>query len=86
MLCTCIGILYRVVHNRRNFQVRDLWEVALTPREITRALEPSLGIAISIVNPNFSFSVSGTMNVQPVMFLVDIGSALTILHRDTWKM
>jgi len=67
------------------FKSGTFGEVALTPREITRALEPSLGIAISIVNPNFSFSVSGTMNDQPVMFLVDTGSALTILRRDTWE-
>ena len=85
--------MHRVVYNRRNLQARDMrvpWggcrnprEVAVTPREVTKELKPSLSIAISIVNPKFSFSVSGTINDQPVMFLVDTGSVLTrALGRD----
>ena len=40
---------------------------------------------MSIVNPKFSFSVTATINDKVVVFLVDTGSALTILHRDTWE-
>ena len=40
---------------------------------------------MSIVNPKFSFSVTVTINDKVVVFLVDTGLALTILHRDTWE-
>ena len=38
-----------------------------------------------IVNPNFSFSVTATINDKVILFLVDTGSALTILCRDAWE-
>ena len=40
---------------------------------------------MSIVNPKFSFSVTATINDKVVVFLVDTGSALTILRSDTWE-
>ena len=40
---------------------------------------------MSIVNPNFSFSVTATINDQAVVFLVDTGSAVIILCKDTWE-
>ena len=40
---------------------------------------------MSIVNLNFSFSVTATINDQAVVFMVDAGSAVTILRRDTWE-
>ena len=39
---------------------------------------------ISIVNPSSSFSVAATINNVPVTFLLDTGSALTILRRSIW--
>ena len=40
---------------------------------------------MSIVNPAFSFSVTATINDHVIMFLVNTGSALTILRRDIWE-
>ena len=40
---------------------------------------------MSIVNPRFSFSVRATIDDTVVVFLVDTGSALTILRRDIWE-
>lgn len=40
---------------------------------------------MSIINPNISFSVTATINDQAVVFLVDTGSAVTILRKDTWE-
>ena len=39
---------------------------------------------ISIVNPSSSFSVEATINNVPVTFLLDTGSALTILNKSVW--
>ena len=39
---------------------------------------------ISIVNPSSSFSVAATINNVPVTFLLDTGSALTILRKSIW--
>ena len=39
---------------------------------------------ISIVNPSSSFSVEATINNVPVTFLLDTGSALTILNKNVW--
>ena len=39
---------------------------------------------ISIVNPSSSFSVAATINNVPVTFLLDTGSALTILRKSMW--
>ena len=63
-------------------QIFELGETALTPRKISRALS-----YLSIVNPRFLFSVAATINDTVVVFLVDTGSALTILHiaRDIWE-
>ena len=58
--------------------------MALTPREITRATQ-SFSTTISIVNPSVSFSLTATINGNIVVFLVDTGSALTILRKDTWE-
>jgi len=40
---------------------------------------------VSIINPNMYFSVSATINGTAVVFLIDSGSALTILHKDMWE-
>ena len=39
---------------------------------------------ISIVNPNSSFTVTATINNVSVTFLLDTGSALTILNKNVW--
>ena len=39
---------------------------------------------ISIVNPSSSFSVAATINNVPVTFLLETGSALTILRKSIW--
>ena len=39
---------------------------------------------ISLVNPGSSFSVVATINKVTVTFLLDTGSALTILQKDVW--
>ena len=39
---------------------------------------------ISIVNPSSSFSVAASINDVPVTFLLDTGSALTILRKSIW--
>ena len=39
---------------------------------------------ISIVNPSSSFSVAATIINVPVTFLLDTGSALTILRKSIW--
>ena len=51
---------------------------------MTRAFE-LFNFAVSIVNPSMSFSVTATINGSAVVFLVDSGSALTILRKDTWE-
>jgi len=55
---------------------------ALPPREVTRA--DSYNLLISLVNPDSSFSVVATINHASVTFLLDTGSALTILRKDIW--
>ena len=39
---------------------------------------------ISIVNPSSSYSVAATINGVSVTFLLDTGSALTILNKNIW--
>ena len=39
---------------------------------------------ISIVNPSSSFSVAATINGVSVTFLLDTGSALSILNKIIW--
>ena len=51
---------------------------------MTRAFE-LFNFAVSIINPSMSFSVTATINGSAVVFLVDSGSALTILRKDTWE-
>ena len=80
------AILLGVVHNQgRNPHIREtsfLREGALPPRETLRANTRSLFNAmISIVNSSSSFSVAATINNVPVTFLLDTGSALTILRK-----
>jgi len=75
-------ILHGVVLNPRSHQgqkTRILWGILLASREFTKALDPR-NVTISIVNLSSSFSFTATINSVPVEFLVDIGSALTILQ------
>ncbi|XP_065909335.1 uncharacterized protein [Dysidea avara] len=65
-------------------KLTTLGEATLAPREMTRAFE-LFNFAVSIVNPSMSFSVTATINGSAVVFLVDSGSALTILRKDTWE-
>ena len=44
-----------------------------------------MSITISIVNPSVSLSLTATINGNAVVFLVDTGSALTILQKDIWE-
>ena len=54
--------------------------MALTPREVTRATNINV-LSTSIVNPSVFLSLAATVNGNTVVFLVDTGSALTILRR-----
>ena len=65
-------------------KLASLGDHALTPRDATRALN-LFGTIISIVNPSTSFSVMAKVNDSPVVFLLDTGSALTILRRNVWE-
>ena len=57
----------------------------LPPREVVRADSCTLyNLLISIVNPNFSFSVVATVSQVTVTFFLDTGSALTIVRKDAW--
>ena len=40
---------------------------------------------LCIVNPSVSLSLGATINGNTVIFVVDTGSALTILRKDTWE-
>ena len=68
----------------RSGKLASLGDHALTPRDATRALN-LFGTIISIVNPSTSFSVMARVNDSPVVFLLDTGSALTILRRNVWE-
>ena len=76
----CMG-LYSVYESLKSGKVESLGEATLTSREISRVLS----ISVSVGNPNFSFSVTATINDKVIVFLVDTGLALTIMHRDTWE-
>ena len=54
--------------------------MALTPREVTRATNINV-LSTSIVNPSVFLSLPATINGNTVVFLVDIGSTLTILQK-----
>ena len=58
--------------------------MALTPREVTRATSINV-LSTSIVNPSVFLSLAATINGNTIMFLVDTGSALTILRKDIWE-
>ena len=58
--------------------------MALTPREVTRATNINV-LSTSIVNPSVFLSLAATINGNTVVFLVDTGSALTILRKDIWE-
>ena len=58
--------------------------MALTPREVTRATNINV-LSTSIVNPSVFLSLAATINGNTVVFLVDTGSALTILQKDIWE-
>ena len=62
----------------------SLGEDALPPREAVRANTCTFNSMISIVNPNSSFTVTATINNVSVTFLLDTGSALTILNKNVW--
>ena len=68
----------------RSGKLASLGDHALTPRDATRALN-LFGTIICIVNPSTSFSVMARVNDSPVVFLLDTGSALTILRRNVWE-
>ena len=50
------------------------------PRDAIRAIDFST--VISIVNPSTSFSVEAEVNGTSLVFMLDTGSAVTILQKD----
>ena len=83
------AILHEAVHNQgRSLQIRgklvSLGEDTLPPRESVRANTCTFNSMISIVNPSSSFTVTATINNVSVTFLLDTGSALTILNKIVW--
>ena len=69
--------------NQGNFVV-SLEEDVLPPKESVRANTCTFSSMISIVNPSSSFTVTATINNVSVTFLLDTGSALTILNKNVW--
>ena len=41
-------------------------------------------LTVSIVTPTGGFRVDGAVNSTPISFLVDTGSAVTLIRKDTW--
>ena len=73
--------------NMHTIQVKELvslGEDALPPRESVRANTYTFNSVISIVNPSSSFTVTATIKNVSVTFLLDTGSALTILNKNVW--
>ena len=73
--------------SQRGYLIRETsvpWGEALIPWDASRATD-LLGTIVSIVNPSTSFSVLAKVNDTPVVFLLDAGSALTILQKDVWE-
>ena len=60
----------------------SLGEDTLPPREAVRSNTCTFNSMISIANPDSSFTATATINNVSVTFLLDTGSALTILNKN----